>query len=124
MMNVIINVPQHNCVAYLRQFVVSQYRAAPTQAQNRARQFFHAMDIDGNGIVDYREFRSFFHSEGFQHHSSRNLFTMLDGNGDHGLDFWEVMTLYYILKSGIRYYICNNCNACRQQHHRSSRQVR
>lgn len=109
------------CLSFLRQFLEEQYRATPPDAQNRALQFFRAMDTDGNGIVDYQEFRSFFHSEGFQDQTSIDLFMFLDRNGDHRLDFWQVMTLYYILKTGIRYYIYNNCDACRQ--HQQLRQV-
>ena len=138
---------QEDCaMANLRQFVVAQYHAAPRQAQNRAHQFFNVMDSDGNGSVDYREFKYFLVSEGFEYYAGRNLFMKLDGDGNRGLDFWKVMTLYYILKSGRPfcfrcdfflwdvyfvcndcrggpYYFCNNCFQCHLQEHRFSVQV-
>lgn len=117
MMNVIVSTPRYYCVAYIRQFVEDNYKAASRNVQNKAYQFFCAMDTDRNGTVDYSEFRRFFHSEGFRHHEERkrNLFMKLDKNGDHGLNFMEVMTFYYILKSGIPYYFCKNCNHCRHR---------
>ncbi|XP_063941638.1 uncharacterized protein LOC108202421 isoform X4 [Daucus carota subsp. sativus] len=123
-------------MANLRQFVITQYQAAPRQVKNMAQQFFNAMDRDGNKSVDYSEFKFFLVSEGLEYYAGRNLFMMLDGDGNRGLDFWEVMTLYYIIKSGRPfcfscdiflsgvYQVCNMCrggpsyicNNCQQGH--------
>ncbi|KAL1803599.1 hypothetical protein DCAR_0935292 [Daucus carota subsp. sativus] len=125
-------------MANLRNFVVSQYYAAPSDVQTLGHQFFNAMDRDGNGSVDYTEFKNFLVSEGFEYYAGRNLFMSLDGDKNRGLDFWEIMTLYYIIKSkkpfcvkcdiflrdaysvcndcgGGPYYFCNDCYQCHLQ---------
>ncbi|KAL1803600.1 hypothetical protein ACET3Z_032247 [Daucus carota] len=127
-------------MANLWHFVVAQYYAAPWQAQTMAHQFFNSMDRDGNGSVDYSEFKNFLVSEGFEYYAGRNLFSKLDGDRNRGLDFWEIMTLYYILKCGRPFcfrcdnflwdaycvynecrggpcYFCSNCYQCHLQEH-------
>ncbi|KAL1832665.1 hypothetical protein ACET3Z_002316 [Daucus carota] len=120
----------------LRDLVMTQYQYAPRQAQMAAHGFFDAMDDDGNGSVSYREFKRFLVSEGFEEFSDKDLFKRLDGDGSRGLDFWEVMSLYYILRSDKpfctecddflleTYFVCNGCrggpyyfcNSCCQEH--------
>ncbi|KAK4425389.1 hypothetical protein Salat_1732900 [Sesamum alatum] len=58
------------------------------------------MDTDGDGKVDLSEFLTFMRREGYSHMRSPYFFSELDHDGNGALDFSEVMTLYYIIKSG------------------------
>ncbi|KAK4585921.1 hypothetical protein RGQ29_023210 [Quercus rubra] len=77
--------------------------------RNKAWNFFKSMDTDGNGRVSYDEFVQFFLQAGYNF-ADRNFFRCLDRNQDGGLDFWEVLTLYYIMKT--RGVWCNSCGVC------------
>jgi len=85
---------------YLRSIAEAHYYAGSEESQQLAHEFFDAMDEDGSGEVDYSEFKEFLREEGYEDYADRDLFKSLDRDGDRGLDFWEVMTLYYIIKSG------------------------
>ncbi|GMY26939.1 hypothetical protein FCV25MIE_22181 [Fagus crenata] len=71
--------------------------------------FFLSMDRDGNGRVSYHELIEFFSQFG-SNWVDYNFFNCLDRNQDGSLDFWEVLTLYYIMKT--RGVWCNCCGSC------------
>ncbi|XP_010110693.2 uncharacterized protein LOC21393041 [Morus notabilis] len=56
------------------------------------------MDTDGDGRIRFAEFNQFLHWSGYGF-VDRNWFVHLDANRDGCLDFWEVLTLYYVLKT-------------------------
>lgn len=70
------------------------------QTQARAKAFFNSMDSDGDGKVELSEFLSFMSRKGYKRTGNPGFFDKLKGDGNGGLDFWDVMTLYYIIKSG------------------------
>lgn len=83
---------------YLREIAEAHYYAGTQKSQKLAEEFFDAMDKDGSGEVDKSEFEEFLREEGYEDYA--DLFKRLDRDGNKGLDFWEVMTFYYIIKSG------------------------
>ncbi|KAK6161190.1 hypothetical protein DH2020_004571 [Rehmannia glutinosa] len=78
----------------------SHYRAGSPEVQALAHKFFKSLDTDGDGRVDLPEFLSFMRQEGYAQMRNPYFFKELDRDGNGTLDFWEVMTLYYIIKSG------------------------
>ncbi|KAJ9540057.1 hypothetical protein OSB04_026563 [Centaurea solstitialis] len=84
------------------------YQASSDHHQQLARDFFGAMDHDGDGKIDQKEFIEFLISEGYAQMTRPSFFKQLDLDGNGTLDFFEVMTLYYILKSGRPF--CDKCN--------------
>ncbi|KAL5542379.1 hypothetical protein UlMin_010089 [Ulmus minor] len=69
------------------------------------------MDINGDGRVSFNEFTHFLNQNGYTWVNPQ-LFGELDANRDGGLDFWEVLTFYYIVKTrGVL------CDVCRSQLH-------
>ncbi|KAM4127475.1 hypothetical protein ACJW30_02G093100 [Castanea mollissima] len=74
------------------------YNNSNTDLQNKAWDFFNSMDSNGNGRVSYYEF------------IQPQLLPYLDRNHDGLLDFWEVLTLYYIMKT--RSVRCQCCTTC------------
>ncbi|XP_042027663.1 uncharacterized protein LOC121774856 [Salvia splendens] len=84
----------------LRKVTKAYYRAASPQVKELAYEFFQSMDTDGDGRVDLSEFIAFMRREGYPFMQNRSFFEQLDLNSDGTLNFFEVMTLYYIIKSG------------------------
>ncbi|ESR33029.1 hypothetical protein CICLE_v10005927mg [Citrus x clementina] len=92
----------------LRKVALAYYNSGTDQERSLFNQFFQSMDKDGNGRVSYREYSDFMsqkaHDENMR---TRYFFNQLDIDRSGGLDFNEVLTLYYILKSGRP--ICGQC---------------
>lgn len=84
----------------LRGIADAHYRASPGRVKALAHDFFKALDTDQDGRVSLPEFLAFMTSQGYTRLNNPNFFRDLDRNGDGSLDFWEVLTLYYIVKSG------------------------
>ncbi|XP_006489250.2 uncharacterized protein LOC102613415 [Citrus sinensis] len=92
----------------LSKVALAYYNSGTDEERRLFNQFFQSMDKDGNGRVSYREFSDFMsqkaHDENMR---TRDFFNQLDIDRSGGLDFKEVLTLYYILKSGRP--ICGQC---------------
>ncbi|XP_057772268.1 uncharacterized protein LOC130991865 [Salvia miltiorrhiza] len=90
-----------NDIEELREIAKAYYRAASKEVKDRAREFYQSMDSDGNGRVDCSEFLDFMsQTSNPSSMQKRKLFSALDLDNNGTLDFFEVMTLYYIIKSG------------------------
>ncbi|KAG2721945.1 hypothetical protein I3760_02G105500 [Carya illinoinensis] len=74
------------------------YRNASQDVRERACAFFNAMDMDRDGQVCLFEFVTFFRECGYNWIDG-NTFRAFDRNGDGSLDFYEVLTLYYTMKT-------------------------
>ncbi|KAG6393451.1 hypothetical protein SASPL_147693 [Salvia splendens] len=84
----------------IREIAKALHRASSPQVQKLATEFCQAMDSDGDGRVDLSEFLTFMTEVGFSYKKTPSLFDELDVDSDGTLDFFEVMTLLYIIKSG------------------------
>ncbi|XP_042027665.1 uncharacterized protein LOC121774857 [Salvia splendens] len=92
----------------LRDIARAHYDAGSPQVQALASNFFRSMDSDRDGRVNLSEFLAFMSHEGYPYMQNSCFFDMLDVDCNGTLDFYEVMTLYYIIKSGRPF--CNCCN--------------
>ncbi|KAL9994482.1 putative EF-hand domain-containing protein [Helianthus debilis subsp. tardiflorus] len=90
----------------LSKIAMAYYQASTDHLQKLARDFFSAMDQDGNGTIDLKEFMK---DEGYSQMTNPFIFNQLDLDGNGTLDFVEVMTVYYIIKSGRPF-----CDYCRK----------
>uniref|UniRef100_UPI001CB8D233 uncharacterized protein LOC122604839 n=1 Tax=Erigeron canadensis TaxID=72917 RepID=UPI001CB8D233 len=93
----------------LSQIAMAYYQASSCDIQKLAEDFFGAMDHDGDGKIDQKEFLEFMRDEGYAQMTSPSFFKQLDLDGNGTLDFFEVMTLYYIVKSGRPF-----CDCCKK----------
>ncbi|KAI3469865.1 hypothetical protein Pfo_026528 [Paulownia fortunei] len=84
----------------LREIAKAYYRAGSQEVQAKAYEFYKSMDTDGDGKVNLSEFLAFMRQRGYSQMHNPHAFQELDQDGNGTLDFSEVMTLYYIIKSG------------------------
>ncbi|KAL1535624.1 hypothetical protein AAHA92_28383 [Salvia divinorum] len=84
----------------LREIAKAHYEASPPRVRALAHEFYRSMDSDGDGRVDVSEFLAFMRDEGYPYMQNPCFFEELDVDRNGTLDFFEVMTLYYIIKSG------------------------
>ncbi|XP_062154321.1 uncharacterized protein LOC133862494 [Alnus glutinosa] len=93
----------------LHEAALAYYNNAPRDLQRLAWNFYLALDRDGDGQVSYSEYVQFLQqSYGW---IRPNFFMDLDRNGDGSLDFWEVLTLYYVVKTRGSVW-CQGCQSC------------
>lgn len=92
----------------LREVALAYYDNCNPELQGRAWEFFQSMDTNGDRRICLREFKEFLHQSGYNRIiTDPDFFAKLDRNGDRGLDFQEVLTFYYIIKTG--YIFCRGC---------------
>ncbi|KAK2643768.1 hypothetical protein Ddye_018963 [Dipteronia dyeriana] len=91
----------------LREAAIAYYNNGSRDIKIVAWNFFRSMDMNGDGSVSLIEFAEFLQQQGY-HWISPHLFTELDRNGDGCLDFWEVLTMYYMVKT--RTVRCRECH--------------
>ncbi|XP_073026752.1 uncharacterized protein [Primulina eburnea] len=91
----------------LREIAIAQHRAGSPEVQALAHQFFQSLDTNGDRKVDLAEFLAFTNREGYTRFNNPDFFRNLDRNGNGTLDFWEVLTLYFIIKNGRPF--CDSC---------------
>ncbi|KAK9931287.1 hypothetical protein M0R45_018567 [Rubus argutus] len=92
----------------LRQVALAYYDNCNPDLRGRAWEFFQSMDADGDQRISQREFKEFLRQSGYDTIiTDPDFFAKLDRNGDRGLDFQEVLTFYYIIKTG--YIFCRGC---------------
>ncbi|CAN8324294.1 unnamed protein product [Cochlearia groenlandica] len=91
----------------LNEAAIAYYNNGSTEQQNLSWQFFRAMDMDGNGHVSLQEYTDFLRRTAGLAWVHPDMFRELDRNGDGQLDFWEVLTLYYVART--RTISCRTC---------------
>ncbi|CAA7022973.1 unnamed protein product [Microthlaspi erraticum] len=91
----------------LHEVATAYYNNGSMEQQNLAWQFFRAMDVDGNGRVSIQEYTDFLRRTAGLAWVHPDMFRELDRNGDGQLDFWEVLTLYYVART--RTISCRSC---------------
>lgn len=97
----------HSIMDELHEAAIAYYNNGSTEQQNLAWQFFRAMDGDGNGRVSLQEYTNFLRQTAGLAWVCPEMFQELDRNGDGQLDFWEVLTLYYVART--RTVSCRTC---------------
>ncbi|XP_028959369.2 uncharacterized protein [Malus domestica] len=90
----------------LHRAALAYYNNGDRNLQLLASNFFQSMDQNGDGIVNLAEFVTFLQQNGYGW-IGRNFFYDLDRNLVGGLDFHEVLTFYYIIKT--RNLWCRRC---------------
>ncbi|XP_021824751.1 uncharacterized protein LOC110765819 [Prunus avium] len=101
---------------------LAYYSNGSPELQRLAWSFFQSMDTNNDGRISSSEFYEFLHQSGYSWIiNDPSFFMKLDRNRDGGLDFYEVLTFYYIVKTrnifcqGCRVYLCGlyfTCVAC------------
>ncbi|KAL1561685.1 hypothetical protein AAHA92_04359 [Salvia divinorum] len=84
----------------LRAIAEAHFKASSEKTQAKAKQFFTSIDSDGDGKVELSEFSSFMSQKGYKLTGNPDFFKKQDMDGKGSLDFWEVMTLNYVIQSG------------------------
>ena len=93
----------------LRRAALAYYNNSSPEIQTLAWNFFVSMDSDRDGRVSLAEFAHFIQWNGYGWVDLRGQFAQLDSKRDGGLDFWDVLTFYYIVKT--RGVWCRKCHA-------------
>lgn len=91
----------------LSKLAMAYYLASPDHLKKLADDFFKAMDHDGDNKIDLQEFLEFMRDEGYAQMTNPSFFRQLDLDKNGTLEFYEVMTVYYIVKSGRPF--CDHC---------------
>ena len=91
----------------LREITEAYWAGASVEIKTEARNFFNAMDSNFDNKVSLDEFLEFMRKERYQHLRSSDLFKKVCRGNSANLEFLDVMTLYYIIRSGRPF-----CNCC------------
>ncbi|EOA17432.1 hypothetical protein CARUB_v10005736mg [Capsella rubella] len=91
----------------LHEAAIAYYNNGSREQQDLAWHFFRAMDNDGDGRVSFQEYIDFLHRTAGLAWVCPEMFRELDRNRDGQLDFWEVLTLYYVART--RTISCRTC---------------
>ncbi|OMO95248.1 Calcium-binding EF-hand, partial [Corchorus capsularis] len=97
----------------VRETAMTYYAKLPQSHKDEATNFFESLDSDGDGKINVEEFMAWVKKRGFKSITrSERLFKELDKDENGTLDFNEVVTLFYLNKSG-RFVFCdgNGCGA-------------
>ncbi|KAM5575730.1 hypothetical protein ABKV19_014592 [Rosa sericea] len=93
----------------IREVALAYYYNCPAELQGKTWEFFQSMDKNGDRQISPSEFNEFLDQTGYNKiFNDPEIFAKLDCNGDRGLDFYEVLTFYYIIKTC--YIYCGGCS--------------
>lgn len=93
----------------LQNIAMLHYNATTPDAKVKVKQFFYSMDRDADGKINERDFLSFMREQKLDHLRDGGFFEKIDMDGDGALCFEEVITLYYLIRSGRPH-----CDWCRK----------
>ena len=91
----------------IREAALAYYEAGTQEQKQLAWAFFQTLDVDGDGTVSVQEFVNFLRGRGYRLFDNANFYRALDCDGNGCLDFYEVLTFFYIIKSGRPF--CDGC---------------
>ena len=91
----------------IREAALAIYENGSAEQKKLARDFFSCLDVDGDGTVDSQEFVIVLTDEGYGLLNNSSFFQALDHDDNGTPDFYEVLTLYNIIKSGRPF--CDGC---------------
>ncbi|KAL1204632.1 hypothetical protein V5N11_010736 [Cardamine amara subsp. amara] len=99
----------------LHEAAQAYYNNCTPEQQRLAWEFFKAMDVDGDGRVSLQEYSHFLCQTSGLAWVHPEMFRELDRDRDGQLDFWEVLTLYYVART--RTISCRHCRRHRWYNH-------
>ncbi|PSS24039.1 RAS guanyl-releasing protein like [Actinidia chinensis var. chinensis] len=91
----------------MRQTAMTYYKTVPKHVKKLADEFFSAMDDNRDGKISLHEFAAFMSEQGYDAMNNQSFFDQINKNKSGNLDFEDVITLFYILKSGRP--LCGGC---------------
>eukprot|EP00258_Populus_trichocarpa_P032776 XP_024448795.1 uncharacterized protein LOC112325884 isoform X4 [Populus trichocarpa] len=91
----------------LHKIAKAYYTTANEESKSQGKSFFKRMDHDGSGGITIQEYLAYMKRERYTKMANRPFFDYLNKSRTGELDFMEVMTLFYIIKSGRK--ICDGC---------------
>ncbi|OMO95401.1 Calcium-binding EF-hand [Corchorus olitorius] len=96
----------------VRETAITYYEHLSQSQKDEAKKLFKWLDSDGDGKINVEEFMAWGEKRGFKSTWSERLFNELDKDENGTLDFDDVLTLFYLNKSG-RIVFCdgNGCEA-------------
>ncbi|KAL9688412.1 hypothetical protein QQ045_032833 [Rhodiola kirilowii] len=94
----------------MREEAIGYYENSPTRVQIQLHRFFDSMDTNGDRSVNFDKIYDFLKGKTFLTRLLNGvLFDGLDEDGDGNLDFYEFITLFYVIFTMFR------CNECRNR---------
>ncbi|KAL9390961.1 hypothetical protein Peur_014881 [Populus x canadensis] len=91
----------------LHKIAKAYYTTANEESRLQGERFFKTMDHDGSRRISIQEYLAYMKRERHTKMANRPFFDYLNKSRTGELDFMEVMTLFYIIKSGRK--ICDGC---------------
>ncbi|XP_022760905.1 uncharacterized protein LOC111307150 [Durio zibethinus] len=92
----------------LHEIANAYFEVASRDIKEEARKFFNKLDSNMDGKVSLHEYLGFMRQEKYQNLRSSDLFKQLCRGKSETLEFMDVVTLYYIIRSGRPF--CDGCN--------------
>ncbi|OMO68994.1 Calcium-binding EF-hand [Corchorus capsularis] len=97
----------------IREAAEAYHANLPQNEKTEATKILKSMDSDGDGKINLKEFIDFVNkkkSGPTLRYDFESLFKELDKDEDGTLEFEDVLTLFYLYKTG-RFLICGGCEA-------------
>jgi hypothetical protein len=91
----------------LHKIARAYHTTANEESKLQGKIFFERMDHDGSGGITIQEYLAYMKRKRYTKMANRPFFDYLNKSRTGKLDFMEVMTLFYIIKSGRK--ICDGC---------------
>jgi hypothetical protein len=92
----------------LHKIARAYYITANEESKSQGRRFFKSIDHDGSRGITIQEYLPYMKRNGHTKMANRPFFDYLNVSGTGELEFMEVMTLFYIIKSGRKF--CDGCD--------------
>ncbi|KAH8510171.1 hypothetical protein H0E87_007917 [Populus deltoides] len=92
----------------LHKIARAYYTTANEESKSQGRRFFNSIDHDRNRRITIQEYLPYMKRNGHTKMANRPFFEYLNESRTGELEFMEVMTLFYIIKSGRK--LCDGCD--------------
>ncbi|KAG6778225.1 hypothetical protein POTOM_018079 [Populus tomentosa] len=92
----------------LHKIARAYYTTADEESKLQGKRFFNSIDHDGNRGITIQEYLAYMKRNGHTKMANRPFFGYLNESRTGELEFMEVMTLFYIIKSGRKF--CDGCD--------------
>ncbi|KAL9390958.1 hypothetical protein Peur_014878 [Populus x canadensis] len=92
----------------LHKIARAYYTTANEESKSQGKRIFNSIDHDGNRRITIQEYLPYMKRNGHTKMANRPFFDYLNESRTGKLEFMEVMTLFYIIKSGRKF--CDGCD--------------